>query len=1029
MSLACRCVYRPVAVAMLFVAVAVVGLVSALRLPIDLLPDVAYPRLIVYTPWPGVGPLEVQRMVSEPIERAVARVPGVERLQSVSREGVSLVTLGFAWGTDMDFAALGIREQLDNRSDALPELAGRPVVLRTDPTAEPIMSISVAGRELWALRDLAEALLKRRLEQIDGVAQAAVTGGPEREIQVDVDAQALEAYGLAITDVADALAGANVSAPGGTIRRGRYRYALRTLGELEGVEQIGEVVVASAPRLPGVIRIRDVAIVTDGWKDRDAIARYDGAEAVGLLLYKEAGANTVRVAEQVEEVLAQLREEYPEVRLDVAASQAGFISDSIANVVQALLIGGALAFLVLFLFLKDPRYPVVVVLAIPISVVATFALMDAFNVSLNIMSLGGLALGTGMLVDNSIIVLENVSRHREKATPGEGVVGRGAAVSAVVATEEVQSAVIASTLTTIAVFGPIVYVEGVAGELFGDLSLAVAMSLLVSLLVALTLLPTIAARWSDRAVSLPLLEWVDRGFRRLAERYDRALLWSLEHPRRVLGGNLAALALALLIASTLPRSVLPDVDQGSFRVRFELPLGTPIERTSRVAAAFEQRLLADDDVDAIFTHVGRRQTLGLVDELRSGSSTASLDVRLHGGASTDDVIDRVAAGMRRAVGDGSLIFESGGAGALGGFLGGREAAVTLRVRGDGFDRSLAYAQTLRAALEAAPELSDVRLGVELGQPEVRVRVDRDAIARYGLDVSAVAAAVETSMHGRVATHFVDFGRRVPVTVRLPDEERRSLATLDRVRVAGVPLRELVRTEATVGPSELRRSGQAGVVPVLADVREGGLSGALEAVAEVVERIPPPAGLRVDVGGENEEMRRSFRNLAFAFGLALLLVYMIIAAQLESLVQPVVIMVAVPLALIGAVLALWLTRAGLNTISLIGIVILIGIVVNDAIVKVDFINRARARGAVLRTAILDAGRARLRPILMTSVTTIVGLLPLALGVGSGAALRAPMAIAVIGGLMTSTAFTLLVVPVIYERVERLRVRPTEAASGP
>ena len=513
MSLPRRSIGRPVAVAMVFLAVAFLGMISFSRLPIDLLPDVSYPRLVIYTQYTGVGPAEVERFVTARVEEQVARVPGVQEVESVSREGVSLVTVRFVWGTNMEFAVLNVRERLQTLDNVLPEQSDRPVVLRTDPRSEPVMAISVAGQsDLRGLKELAESVFRRRLEQIDGVAQVAVTGGLEREIQVEVDPRRLESFGLTIGQIATALEAANYSLPGGTVRRGRFSYHLRTLGEFETVQQIGDVVVArrgvagggsSGPGGAGdtsgspasgsaLVLLRDVATVRDGFEDRETVARYNRQEAVGLLLFKESDANTVRVADEVAGVLEELRGEYEELHVDVAMSQAGFIADAISNVIQALVVGGILAFLVLFLFLRDARYPVAIALAIPISVVGTFSLLDLAGVSLNIMSLGGLALGVGMLVDNSIVVLENIFRHRQLQAAG---VEAGSLDAAAVGAEEVQGAITASTLTTVSVFGPIIYVEGVAGELFGALSFAVAFSLLASLLVALTLLPAMAARW------------------------------------------------------------------------------------------------------------------------------------------------------------------------------------------------------------------------------------------------------------------------------------------------------------------------------------------------------------------------------------------------------------------------------------------------------------------------------------------------------------------------------------------------------
>jgi hydrophobic/amphiphilic exporter-1 (mainly G- bacteria), HAE1 family len=1024
MSLPKLAIGRPVAVAMFFLAITFLGIISFTRLPVDLLPDVAYPRLVIYTTNPETAPAEVERFITEPIEQAVARVPGVEQIESVSREGVSMVVLRFAWGTDMDFAALNVRERVDGLRGALPERAQRPVVLRTDPRSEPIMAISVAGgRDLWSMKELAESVFRRRLEQIDGVAQAAVTGGLEREIHVDVDARRLESYGITIDQVATALSQANASAPSGTILRGRFRYALRTLGELQTVDQIGEVVVAqrnvASGQPDGRVLLRDIARVEDGYRERESIARYNGAEAIGLLIFKEAGANTVRVAERVDEVLAQLRAEYTTMHIDVAMSQAGFVSAAISNLVGNMIAGAVLAFLVLILFLRDPRYPVAIALAIPISVITTFALFHLAGVSINIMTLGGLALGIGMLVDNSIVVIENIFRHREKGVP--------AAAAAALGAEEVQRAIAAATLTTIAVFGPIIYVQGVAGELFAALSFAVAFSLLASLAVAVTLLPTLAARWDGavgaerkdgllgRYAGAPLRAF-DRVWERVAERYHRSLNWALRNRGRVVLASVLLLALTIPFALSLPRSVLPAVDQSEFRARLELPRGTPLDRTAEVTAQIEAIVRADPAVDAVFTRIGRQAALVGMDEENSGLNTALLEVRLHDGQRSRAVLERLRPQFA-ALSDATVTLETGGATQLGKLLGAGEADLAVRIRGDDMDAAMGYAARVAQELSRVPEVTNVRVGAELGQPEFVVEIDRERAAAYGIDPAAVVSAIEGAMRGRPSqTPFVAFDRRIPIIVRLPEAERRSLATLDGLMVRGVPLRELIRVRESVGPVEIQRLDQSRIVPVYADAVGRDVDGAVRAVQAAVLAAPPPGSLRYEIGGENEEMRRSFRELFFAFALALLLVYMILAAEFESLVHPFTVLLSVPLGLIGAVFALFILGGGLNTVSLIGMVILIGIVDNDAVVKISFINQLRGEGLPVRQAILEAGRARLRPIVMNTITTMLAVTPMMLSMGQGASLQAPLAIAIFGGLFTSTILTLIVIPVVYELID-------------
>ena len=747
---------RPVAIAMLFLAIVLLGAISLSRLPIDLLPDISYPRLVVYTSYPDVAPAEVERLVTERIEADAAAVPGVEQITSVSRKGVSLVTLRFAWGTDMDFALLNTRERMDDLRGLLPETASRPRLLRVDPESDPVMVLSVTGpTDLWETKELAEAVVRRRLEQLDGVARAAVTGGLDREIEVRVDPELLRAYGITPADVAQALASANVSAPGGTILQGRYRYPLRTVGEFRTVQEIPAVVVGrpSSARAgeagAGLIRLRNIATVADGYAERQAMIRLDGEEAVGLLLFKESGANTVAVAEGVEEVIDQLRREYPAVRIDVASSQAGFISVAIGNLAQEVLVGGLLAFLVLFFFLRDPRYPMVVSAAIPVSVLATFVLLEVSGVSLNIMSLGGLALGVGMLVDNSIVVLENIFRHRE--------LGKDALEAASVGAEEVTGAITASTLTTIGVFTPVVYVDGVAGELFRDLSFAIAFSLLASLLVALTLLPAWAGRFDVRArataprgasdatrvarvvptlraptsallgfwgrrmggllrrVWTPLLDTFDRGFARFAHSYHGALTWGLDRPWRTLGGSACALVLSLGLGWNLRRDLLPDVDQGEFDVRIELAEGVDLTATADAATTVEDLLLADPGVDVVFTRIGRDVRAYGDGEARSELNSAFLQVRVVDGEATADVLERVRRVADRLP-DAVLTIQAGRATTLGRILGGEEADVAVRVRSESLDTAHARAGAVSARLARLPRLGNVRVGTERGPP-------------------------------------------------------------------------------------------------------------------------------------------------------------------------------------------------------------------------------------------------------------------------------------------------------------------------
>lgn len=1005
MSLTSLCVRRPVATLMAHLTALVLGVISFAQLPVDLLPEIDLPLLSVYTPYPNVPPGEVERRVTEPVERAVAAVPGVERVSSRSVHGASWVAVRFASTTDLDFASLHLRDRLDPLRYELPVTAGRPTVLRADPGSDAVLVIAVTGADLLSMSQLAERVLRRRLEQLDGVAESVVVGMPRREIHVELDPGKLSAFGVSVEEVARALEAENYAAAGGTVRRGSVRHPLRIRGEFRSVEEIGETLLKRDPE-GTVVRIADVGSVADAFADAQAAVRHNGRPSVGLLVYKEAGANTVRVTRAVERALEQLRAEFPELSLEVPFAQARFISEAMANVVQALIVGGLLAFLVLFIFLRDPHPPLCAAAAIPLSVAASFGALHVSGVSLNVMSLGGLALGVGMLMDNGIVVLESAFRQRRS--------GRSAAEAATRGADDVRGAVTAATLTTIAVFLPVVYVRGVAGGLLRDFALAITFSLLVSLAVSLTLLPVlISGRESARPRSAA------RSFRGLEREYATFLTRCLERKAWVAAAVLVALAASLLVGSRLGFALLPRVDEGAFRLRLDLPAATPLGETERATAEIEARLLEEPGVEAVFSRMGRTHLEGWMTAMTGGAHSAILDVRLRAGWATDEVLERV----RRIVGpmSGPLTITGGRTTTLGHLLGGAEGDVIVHVRGSDLTAAAAIAEEVRRRLAGQSALSHVRLGVPPAQPEVRIEVDRRRAARYGLEARPVALAAQTVLGGVVATEFVEFDERIHVLVRGPEAARRELAAALDLAVAGVTLRHLLEVRDTSAPVEILREGQQRVVPVYADAVRGNLEDALEAARSALAGLELPAGLTLELGGANQEVRRSFRSLGFALLLAVLLVYVILAAQFESLVHPLTILGSLPLAALGAVLALAISGHRLDVMGGIGLVILVGIAVNNAIVQVDAMNRLRRAGEPVRSAVRRAARLRLRPVLMTATTTLLGLLPMALGRGTGAELRTPLAVAVVGGLVSSTLLTLVVIPVVYESVERLRCR--------
>ncbi len=1077
---------RPVATAMFFLALILIGLISLARLPVNLLPDITFPRLMIWTQYTDIGPAEIEERVTARIEEVVATVPGVRKIHSWSRTGNSIVVVEFLWGTDMDYTSMTLREKLDNlRHTGLAREVDRPVILRVDPRAQPIITLAITGEaSLYELYTLSRDVFKRRFEQLDGVALATVTGGRQREIRVEVDMQKLTALGLSLSAVEDALKQANDSRPGGSIKKGRYRYALRTIGEFRSVEEIGETALslptAGENTEPTIIRLRDVATIIDGFREKQGATFYNEKPAIGLLITREANANTVRVAERVLEVLGQLRERYPEVDIHLVDNQADFISSSISQVQQAIIYGGMLAFLVLFFFLHDIRNPINIAISMPVSVIVTFAMMYFSGTTLNMISLGGLALGVGMLVDNSIVVLENIFR-REKE---EGLALQEAAVAG---TREVSMPIIASTLTTIAVFFPILYIQGVAGQLFRDQTLTVSFSLLASLLVALALLPMLASRWQMRASSaeqerppddprpqnaLKLALWLlkqarrhiadflrgimhywlnglaaffakmtapvfaafDHAFNRFASHtYEPRLRRALDHPGRVLKYTALAFALTMILALFLERRLMPRVEQGRLTVSLELAPGSLLEKTEEAAAAVRKILLDDERVTAVFSQLGMVEGDFRLIKPCIGSHIAELHVFLERGVSSlrmmselHDKLQPVETGFNARI---ALLEPQT---AVGEILGTTLADISVLIRGNDQTAADSLESRLRSRLTKIPGIKQVYSPSDEKRTELRLHIDRERAAAFQIGAGTVATFVRSYLQGTIATDFRSFDRKIPILVRADSTWRQRVEDLLDVplQVDGraVPVSQLVVVEESMSPAVIEREDQVRQRTLYVSIAGRSYNAVAEEIETVLAGTPVPYGFQLLLGGQWQEMLASFREMLFAFLLAFVLVFMILAAQFESLRHPFVIILTVPLALIGVTIGLLLTGQSFNIMSLIGLVVLVGIVVNDAIVKVDFINQERGRGTPLREAILLAGRKRLRPILMTTITTVLGLLPMAIGFGDGAELRRPLAIAIIFGLSFATILTLIVVPVLYQTIARYERSSLKPAAG-
>jgi HAE1 family hydrophobic/amphiphilic exporter-1 len=1008
---------RPVAVMMMFTGIIIMGLLSWRRLEVELLPDISLPRISVTTAYRNVAPEEIENLITRPIEEALGATTGVERISSTSSEGVSVVVAQFRWGQDMDFAALAVREKVDLIKGFLPEDAEEPIVSKYDPATAPIITLALTGEVgLADLREMAERKVVPFLERIEGVAAVSVSGGLVREIVVEVDQGRLYAYGLGLEDVAKKIEEANYSFPAGTIERGETEYLIRTVGEYERASDINSVVVGRSTKgIP--VYLKDVGRAVDSFKERVSLARLDGAESVGLAVRKEAGENTVKVIEQIRGKLPALENELG-VRIGVVSDQSDFIKGAIRSVGSAAVNGALLAFVVLLAFLASIRSAAIIAAAIPISILATFGLMGLSEISLNLMSLGGLALAVGMLVDNSIVVLESIDRKRK--------MGLDAKEAAAVGAKEVGMAVLSSTLTTVAVFGPLVYVEGVAGVLFGQLGLTVTFGLLSSLAVAVVLVPTLSASeagWgSGRIRAFAFVErWVRGALDRLDGLYVRVLRWSLRKRAYIVLGVATAFGGSVLAGVRIPLEFLPEADRGEFRMKVTLPKGRSIEDAAGEVVRIEEYLKSRPEVEMIYS------TVGLGEESEFGQGTGT------GGPNEAEMIvklrKRRTLGLKEFIGEIRSPIEGMVVGkieyritadVLGSLFAGG-APVAVEVSGQDLTVLERVGNEVARVMEEVPGLTDVETTSGEGQPEARVRLDREKMASYQLTVKEAADALQIAIRGKVATTFRDGDRDVDVRVRLRPQDRQGVADLRRILIntplGAIPLDKLGRLEVTRGSSRILRQDQRRVALVTANVEGRKVGRALDDLNAALTGYIPPPGYTVLIRGEREAIAVSFGQMRFVLILSVALIYMIMAAQFESLLQPFIVMLTVPLGFIGGVAGLALSRSALSLPAFIGGIMLSGIIVNNAIVLIDYANVLRSgKGLSPGEAVVEAGRVRLRPILMTTLTTVMGLIPLALGIGEEAKLQSPMAATVIGGMFVGTLLTLVFIPIVYTTIE-------------
>jgi len=1054
---------RPVTVWMFTFAVMLFGLVGLSRLAVNLLPELSYPTLTVRTNYTGAAPAEIEQLITKPIEEAVGVVKGLRKISSVSKAGQSDVLLEFEWDVAMDITSLEVREKLD--LIRLPLDVQKPLILKFNPSLDPIIRLglqtsdnSVAG--LTKLRTFAEYDVKRQLESLLGVASVKLGGGLEQEYQVVIDQHKLAQLNLSSQEIINRINAENINVSAGKLIEGNTQYLVRTLNQFTNISQIGELVVYREN--DQIITLNDIATIVDGYKERTDVTRINAAEAVELAIYKEGDANTVQVAKLINNKLDAINKLLGDrYQLTVVYDQSTFITNAISEVKSAAIIGGLLAMVILYLFLRSITPTLIISLSIPVSVIATFNMMYGNGISLNIMSLGGIALATGLLVDNAIVVLENIARYKEQ--------GLNVVEAARKGTKEVSGAIIASTLTTLAVFVPLIFVEGVAGQLFADQAMTVAFALIASLVVALTLIPMLASRqatkdieeekddsevekvsfkglvWTKKIsfilalpfkvvfiwlpmlivrivllafhginkvmsfVMKPLTAGFNYIFEQLASLYSKSLSVALKHGVVTLLFSLTFAGSAFFILPKIGVELLPPLAQGEFYLELELAPGTPLAVTDRTINKIAQQLATDERIKSTYSLTGRG-SLMTSNADKGGEHQARLQIMLHDSQEEAQVMADIRQYTRKLVGATTQLNQPE--------LFTFSKPISIELASYDLNLLTTYSKQLTTLMEQDAQFVDVANSQRQGQPELAIHFNQKKIAQLGLNSPDIARLVAVKIGGNIASKYTLLDRKIDILVRSDEKQRDSIDDLKELVVNPnddfpITLASISDIVETVGPAQINRINQQRVAVISANIAMGDQNSALAKANELISQLKLPLTVIPTFGGQSEEMQQSFNSMLMALTLAVFLVYLVMASQFESLLQPLLILFSVPLAGVGSIYGLYLFGSNISVIVFIGLIMLAGIVVNNAIVLLDRINQLREQGLDKDSSIKQAAQSRLRPIIMTTLTTALGLLPMALGVGEGAELRTPMAITVISGLVCSTLLTLIVLPVLYQ----------------
>ena len=1009
-------IMRPVSTIMLMLIIVVLGAISFTRLPIDLYPKMELPYAMVMIQYPNAAPTEIENLVTKPIEQQIATVESIKNIYSYSMEGNSIVLCEFENGTDMNFASLNMREKVELIADYLPDNATKPMVLTMDPTMMPVSQLYVsADMPLEELNTLLDDEVIPAIERSESVAAANSFGGTEKEISVKFDQERLAGYGMTLSDISSMLAAENISLPSGEVNKGAKELVVRTIGEFQSLDDIKHVPFVLPTR--EVVYLQDIAHVEEGIKEQTSIGRVNEVPAIGISITKQSTANTVVVSRQVNQAVEKLKADHPELNFTFSYDQADYIKNSIANVAETAIMGCILAVIICFLFLRNIASTMIIAISIPTSIVATFIVMYFTGLTMNVLSLSGLAVAIGMLVDDSIVVMENIYRRRD-----EGITALEASV---VGTKEVTMPVFAATMTKIAVFLPIVFVQGIAATIFKEFSYTIGFALLCSLLVALTVVPMLCSRLLNtkdlgthvkvfgRRYELRFLSLFERGMSYTTKEYLKFLKYALHHRKKIIIWAVIILVSSGVLVAFVGGELLPTSDEGSFTITAEMPFGTSLEDTDKLISQIETYTLDNiPELEVCSVAIGNSNMFSL-----SAANEATVSVNLvdkqDRKRSTTEIVNQASLDLQGIVGAKITVKETSSMN----MSSGDGSPISIVLKGDDLETLKKVSTDLEGIIRGVKGTINVTTDMTEGNPELRVMLQRNNAAQYGITSYQLAKSLEAALNGTTATTLKTNGEETDIVLSLSDVYKDSVENLKQIVITAptgqkVTVGEIADFAFDNSPSQITRQNQVRTVTISSNISGRDLQSVSRDIDKAISKYQFPAGYTIETGGEQQEMAESFTNLAYALLLSILIVYMILASQFESLLQPFIIMLAIPFALTGAFIALFLTGTPLSLVAFLGVIMLSGIVVNNSILLIDFINKNKQLYESRDEAIMNAGKFRIRPIIMTMLTTTLGLLPLSFGIGTGAEIQAPMGITVIGGLIFSTVITLIIVPVFY-----------------